>query len=523
MARTVPPPNKVANPGHKVQDLDIRQMNQLKNMMVSSMVDNMASTSSSRSALARRLGYEYQGDRDVYTALGYSKTLLFDDYMAKYERGDMARRIVKEPVQATWRSVPAVNETLPDEKREEGQRTPFELAWDALVSDKRLKVWHNIRKVDLVSGIGRWGVMFLGLDDARDRAGFAEPTQKGSKLLYLTPLNESQAQVSSTVNDPTDPRFGEPEFYQLQFESGTDATIGTRTTPTASDQAGVSTSQSVRVHWSRVIHVAEEADESGVVGTPRLQAVFNRLIDLDRVVGSSGEAFWRNAFPLMQFKLESGDDQYSDDVQDLDTLKTQIDNLVHRWERYIRTRGVTIEQLEVDTARPKESFEVIVSVVSSTTGIPQRILLGSERGELASTQDQTQYGVVIEERRKQYIEPVLMDEFISRLIMIGILPSPAVGWTYLWPDVFTPSEKDKAEVAKNRTEMLVKYADSIGASSIVPFSVFLRSEKFLGFSEDEARKIEETQEQLAEEALAAIRDEGDDVDGIEEEEGEVVE
>lgn len=516
--RTASPPKKAVGPDHLVKgDIDIRQMSQLRDMMVSSLVDNMASTSSSRSALARRLGYEYQGDRDVYTALGYSKVLLFDDYMAKYERGDIARRIVMEPVLATWRSVPVVNETLPDEKREAGQRTPFEIAWDALVSDKKLKAWHNIRKVDLVSGIGRWGVLFLGLDDVEDRADFAEPTANGSKLLYLTPLNESQAQVSVTVSDPTDPRFGEPEFYELGFESGTDATIGARTTPAAADQGSVSSSQSVRVHWSRVIHVAEESDESGVVGTPRLQAVFNKLMDLDRVVGSSGEAFWRNAFPGIQFELEGDDFQFSDDKQDLDDLKSQIDKFVHRWERYIRTKGVKMNQLQTTVAQPKESFEVIVSVIAGTKGIPQRILLGSERGELASSQDQTQYGVVIEERRKQYIEPVVMDEFISRLIMIGILPNPVGGWTYVWPDVFTPSEKDKAEVAKNRTETLARYADSIGASSIIPFSTFLRSEKFLGFSEDEAKKIEEMQVELAGEALKAIRDEGTEID-IEEDE-----
>lgn len=509
MPRQQPPPNKEVGPSHAVNggDIDIRQMNELNNMMVSSLVDTMAGAGNSRTALARRLGYEYQGDRDVYTALGYSKVLQFDDYMSKYERGDIARRIIKEPVQATWRAVPVVNETLPDEKRVKGERTTFEIAWDALISDKKLKVFHNIRKVDLVSGIGRWGVLFLGLSDTQSREDFAIPAEKGSKLLYLTPLNESQARVSTVVDDASDPRFGEPEFYELEFETGTTTTAGARTTSTTGGEQ--SSAQSVRVHWTRIIHVAEESDESGVVGTPRLQAVFNKLIDLDRVVGSSGEAFWRNAFPGVQFKLD--DDAQATSEQDLDDLKSQIDKFVHRWERYIRTKGVTMDQLQTQVAQPKESFEIIISVISSTTNIPQRLLLGSERGELASTQDQTQYGVIIEERRKQYVEPVILDEFIARLIMIGILPS-VNGWTYVWPDVFTPSEKDKAEVAKARVETLVKYADSLGAGNIIPLGVFLRSEKFLGFSEDEAVQIEEMQAELEKEALAKIEEENDDID-----------
>jgi hypothetical protein len=510
MPRTVKPPKKAVGPNHVVKgDMDPRVMNQLRNMMVSSVMDQLSSTSSGRSALARRLGYEYQGDRDVYTALGYTKDLKFEDYQGKFDRGDMARRIVKEPVQSTWRSVPEVNETLPEEKRVEGERTLFEEAWDELSSDKNLKVWHNIRKVDLVSGIGRWGVMFLGFSDAQSREDFAEEVTKGSKLLYITPLNEAQAQVSTFVKDPTDPRFGEPEFYELQFQSLT--TSATTRTATPTGESG--STASVRVHWSRIVHVAEEADENGVVGTPRLQPVYNRLTDLDRVVGSSGEAFWRNAFPMMQFKLDS-DYQFSDE-QDLDDLKSQIEKMVHRWERYIRTKGVTVEQMETDIAKPKESFEVIVSTISSATSIPQRILLGSERGELASSQDQTQYGILIEERRKQYVEPVIMDEFIGRLVMVGTLPMPPQGWAYVWPDVFTPSEKDRAEVAKNRTEMLVKYADSFNAGGVVPLNMFLRSEKFMGFSEEEAKKIEELIGQESQDALEALGREADDIDDME--------
>lgn len=501
--------NKAVGPGHIVGGdggIDIRTMNQLSNMMASSVIDGLASTSSSRSVLARRLGYEYQGDRDVYTALGYTKTLQWEDYFGKYQRGDIARRIVKEPVLATWRSVPTVNETLPKEKRGEVERTPFEVAWDALVGDKNLKVWHNIRKADLVSGIGRWGVLFLGFNDAEKREDFASEVTHGSKLLYLTPLNESQSMVSSVVNDATDPRFGKPEFYELSFQSTT-ASDSQRTTTVA---GRATTTQTVRVHWSRIIHLAEEADESGVVGAPRLEAVFNRLLDLDRVVGSSGEAFWRNAFPGMNFKLDK-DSQFTDE-QELEELKTQMDKFVHRWERHIRTKGIDIQELATQVASPKDSFEVIISIVSSTTGIPQRILLGSERGELASTQDQTQYGLVIQERRVQYVEPVILDQFIMRLIGVGTLPTPAVGWSYVWAGLFAPSERDKATVAKLRTESLVRYADSMGASSIIPMNVFLRSEKFLDFTEDEAKKIEDVIEESAQDELNALKVESDDID-----------
>lgn len=512
MPRTAKVPSKKnISPGHQVADIDLlRHTNMLRNMMASSLIDQLtpnASTGSSRSMLARRLGYEYQGDRDVYTALGYSKTIIFEDYFGKYQRGDIARRIVRAPVAETWRNVPIVNEVTPEGGEKRKDRTEFEKAWSALTDDKGLKVWNNLRRADLVSGIGRWGGAFLGFSDAASREDFAKPVEQGTalKLMYITPLNESQMSVSTMVSDPTDSRFNQPEFYELKFQNVQvlrDAAV--RSLPRAQGDDATSVA-SVRVHWTRMLHIAEEPDENLVVGTPRLRAVYNKLLDLDRVVGSSGEAFWRNAFPGLQFKLDD-DSQYSD-KQSLDELKTQVDGFVHNWERYIRTKGVSIEQLSTSVASPKDSFQAIISIIAGATSIPQRILLGSERGELASSQDQTQWAVNIEERREQHVEPNILDQFILRLVLLAILPSAPNGWKYVWPDLLTPSEKERAEVASKRTEALVKYADSINASGIVPLNVFLRSEKFLNFSEEEAVDIEKVAEALAKEQLKAIEDE----------------
>ena len=501
---------------------------EIRNLMVSSIIDQMATAPGSRGELARALGYEYQGDRDVYTALGYTKTLTYGDFAGKFERGDIARRIVTAPVQETWKDIPLVNETLPEDEREPGERTDFETAWDALVTDKALKAWHLLRRADLISGIGRWGVVFLGFDDADKREDFEGAVEGGDvKLAYMTPMTEVQAAISTFVDDAADPRFGQPEYYQLQFMTLSGAQAVGRTAATITDKSGSSSTSSTRVHWSRVLHIAEGAITDDVVGSPRLEAVFNRLTDLDRVVGSTGEAFWRNAFPGVQFALDP--DFSTTDKQDIDELKTQIDKFVHRWERYIRTKGVTMNQMDAAVSDPKGSFEVILSVIAGTTGIPQRILVGSERGELSSAQDQAQWAEQIEERREQHVGPVILDEFIARLISVGALPEAKGGWAYIWPDLHTPSQKDKAEVAVKLTEALAKYSDSLAAGDNVPLSVFLRSEKFMGFSEEEATKIEEANEERAKEELKLIEEEALEIppddglgippdDGLEEEE-----
>ena len=48
-----------------------------------------------RMMLAAALGQSFEGERDLYTVLGYPKSLSFADYYAKYTRQDIAARIVE--------------------------------------------------------------------------------------------------------------------------------------------------------------------------------------------------------------------------------------------------------------------------------------------------------------------------------------------------------------------------------------------------------------------------------------------
>jgi hypothetical protein len=56
-----------------------------------------------RLALAQNAGYSYDGDRNLYQALGYKTDLTFTDYYSQYKRQDIARAVIDRPVQVTWR------------------------------------------------------------------------------------------------------------------------------------------------------------------------------------------------------------------------------------------------------------------------------------------------------------------------------------------------------------------------------------------------------------------------------------
>lgn len=446
-----------------------------------------SSTSVGRRAFAGRLGREYQGARDMYTALGYSKDLVFGDYFGRYDRQDIAYRIVNAPPDECWREDPLVLDQ--DDKAGE---SAFEAKLKELVDEN--KIWSYLLRADTVSGIGRYGVVYLGFDDAVDEAGLLKEVQQGEgrKLLFMTPLSENNAEINEWDTNLTSPRFGRPKTYNLTFQTGKNAS-----------------ETAAHVHWSRVIHIAEGLTESETYGRSRLQQVMNRLIDLERVVGGSGEMFWRGAFFGLHADLKE-DAVFDDANQSLDDFKTQMEEYTHKMERIIRTQGVEIKPLSPTVVSPKDHADVIVDLIAAGTGTPKRILMGSERGELASSQDEKNWARKMETRRTRYVTPNIVRAVIDRLIEVGVLPEPANGYEVTWPPLLVMTEEEQANVNFKIVETIVKFADSIGAEGLMPRTFVL--EKYLGLTEEEAAELEahaeeqqvkedEEEAQAAEEAL----------------------
>jgi hypothetical protein len=50
------------------------------------------------------------------------------------------------------------------------------------------------------------------------------------------------------------------------------------------------------VYWSRILHVADNRKTSEIFGIPRLQVVYNNVIEVKKISGSSGEMFYKGAY-----------------------------------------------------------------------------------------------------------------------------------------------------------------------------------------------------------------------------------
>jgi hypothetical protein len=417
------------------------------------------------------------GLRDIDRECGHPDTIKSADYMRMYRRGDVAKRVVNLEPDECWKDYPSIYET------EEERETPFEKAVDKVIV--QTKLYSYLHRLDRVSGIGRYAVMFIGLDDGEDfetpAPGYddAGPTEvKGAaKVLYYRIFGESSAEVQAFESDRSNPRFGQPKYYTLAFEDvvneyQTALTLG-------------------KVHWSRVVHVADNLIESELLGAPRMEDVYNRLLDLRKISGGSAEMFWKGGFPGLSFEVDPKQGEF--DADQRAELREDVRLYAEGLQRYITMVGVTVKSLAPQISDPTNCTNNLLTLIAITKGIPQQSFKGSQQGQLDSPQDTITWRERIMLRKERHVTPNIIRVTIDRFIQYGVLPVPTeqldqpLPYIVRWEPMAALSEAERAQVAKDLTEALARYATA-GAEALVPLGEWLG--KFCGFTAQQVKAVE---------------------------------
>lgn len=411
-----------------------------------------------RNALAAWLGMTHDGQRDLYKVFGYPRTLFVENLYALYRRDGIAYRIIDSYAAATWSDIPLVRDEKGNSSEKKDNTGKKNKDYSPFVEDvERLfdefNVMDYFERADRMSRIGRYGCLLLGFEGESD---LTKPVEGKPKLRYLAAYNELSCKVLEWGSDPGNERFGMPILYEVNVSK--DVAFGDKALPM----------QSFRVHWTRMIHMSESLDQDETYGIPALEPVYNSLIDLQKVVGGSSECFWLNANRGIHFNID-GEHSLTDD--EVDDAKKQAEEFAHQLRRNVVTQGVTATTLGSDVADVEPSKDAILQLISGSTGIPLRILTGSEAGQLASSQDENNWSDRIGERRRQYAGTKILKPFIQKMIDTGNLVTPKGTWWTEWPETQVSEEK-KAAIALQRTQAIVAYSNSPGAPMIVPEQEF---------------------------------------------------
>lgn len=425
-------------------------------------------------------------NRDINKECGYPTEVTPEMCWEMYRREGVAKRIIEAYAKECWDGDPKVYETVKEE-----DRPPFEVRLDELV--RKLNLWGYCERLDRLSGIGRFGLMLYGFNDIEKAEQLAEPVRgfndrgeripgrpfAGLDILYLRVFHEPGIDVEEVDQNPNSWRFSRPLRYKIRMA---DPRPGNPNHLNWTDRL---------VHWTRVHHFADNLDSSEIYGQMRLEPCYNRLVDIRKILGGSGEMFWKGGFPGISFEAMPGPDgifpEYTE--EDKKKLRQEFSDFQNSLQRFISLVGFQANSLNPTIADPSKHMAEQYRAISATTGIPTRILTGSEAAHLASTQDLVQWGGKKRGRQTKKLTPDMVRAIIDHWVMLGVLPSPRGGpkeYISEWPDMSTATDKDKADISFKKSSALQAYVTGKVWQVMGPIDYFV---KIWDFSADVARDI----------------------------------
>lgn len=412
--------------------------------------------------------------RDIEKEFGHPEVITSEDFWQKFDRGDIANRVVSIYPEECFKEPPQIYET-----EDADNNTEFEKAFNALDDD--VHILSILKRADTLSGVGRYGVILLGLQDGKtldqpvagmpvdgaagaqgqpgpvvqpsrnatppppadppkqptDAAGTPAP-KKAMRLMYLRTFDESMVTIKSLEKDPQNPRFGQPLLYEITFfddNTGVSVTSGTNTifgpvppasgmnkTPQASDMTV--TRQNLTVHWHRIVHLADNRLRDEIFGVPRLKKCFDRILDAHKAVGASAEMFYKGANLGLALTANAPAPGEPNPVIDKEGTKQELEEYYEGLKRYLVLDGMDAKSLGTQVADPTSTVDIQLKLVCCSIGCPVRVFLGSEQAQLASGQDSKSWNERITNRRETYVSPYVVRPTVDRLIMLGVLPFP---------------------------------------------------------------------------------------------------
>lgn len=405
------------------------------NSQESAMIINQTADSFNRLDYARKhQGWTaFEGDRNYNKVLGYPEEIDISDYYSRYKRQSIAGRIVDLPAIDTWAKPPKVSE-------DDNIETPFVKDWQTLVKKKH--VWSVLCRADKLSGIGRFGILLIGTrgDGGLETSLEQDALKSPDDILYLRPFSELVVTVKDIDGEPGSERSGLPVIYNVQLD-------GSTTTET-------------EVHYTRIVHLADGKLDNGVYGTPRLEGVWNDLLDMVKFVGGTAEATWLNMRsplalgPKAGYRIEDTDAAKKDLLQETKRFQHDILRIMYLngFEPMPMGQGIVMD--------PEPPFAVTLSLISGKTGIPQRKLVGSAQGELSSAREDTrQWAGTVAARQQTYAEPEILRPFIDWCIWSGAIKPPTSGEYDVgtlkpgdddereWPSIVEQTDDERADTA----------------------------------------------------------------------------
>ena len=384
---------------------------------------------------------------EAWAAYGYPDNLCFADYYRLWEREGVAHGAVMLLNEKCWETDPEVIQGDPE------SRATAPTAWEAQFKKlaKRLKLWEKFRDADMRRLVGYYSGIIL---QVADNKAWDQPLEKVSdkQLVNLIPAWEAQLYVNEWVDDPTSQDFGKPKSF----------TYNEINVPDGSNQTAQN-GRSLTIHPSRVVILGDIRS-----GIPFLRAGYNAAINLEKIVGGSGESFLKNAARQLGINFDKDVDlggiarAHGVALDELQSIFDEVTRGVNAGiDQTVITQGATVAPLVATVPDPEPHYSIALQTFAASVGIEATILVGHLTGERASTENLKSFNKKGQGRRVNMLSADI-EQFVAHLMRHGMLLT--VEASVIWDNLGEPSLEEKLA---NVTKMVDANQKMLGAGELV--------------------------------------------------------
>lgn len=402
------------------QDIKINELMKKVETLVPNASQSDQQAIRSRIAAAVSGGYDFADTlHNIYLDYGYPCSLDFFNFWNMYRRLGIAESVVELPSDASWMRPPKI----------ESEDPRFVRDIERLVNNKKL--WVRLKGLDTRQRVGRYAGLFMRVRDNKSPDQPLETKRLSGlgALVEMVPLYEGQLSVLTTEDNPKEDNYAQPTMYQFNG-SGT----GNRNEKQAA---------SFSIHPSRLVMAAEGADNGSIYGKSSLEAPYNSLMDVRKIIGGGAEGFYKNAAQNILFKLMDASSAKSNETL-LNKFNENYDDFANnRMRRAMWTPGLDPTTLQSELASPKEFFNVALSDVAASAKIPATIIIGQQTGRLASNEDSRSFLSMVNSRNENFVTDMITN-VLDWMINVGLLP--VAKYEVEWDDLLALSQKELLEL-----------------------------------------------------------------------------
>ena len=386
-----------------------------------------------RSLQAMFPGYFVGAQKHNHAAdFGYPDQVSFELAFDAYCRNPLARAAVDKTVGKTWEDNPFLQEFQRD-GTEGGDQGETKVEADIRQRFADLRIWQHMAECDRRGLVGAYSGLIMRFADSQPFKAPVTRVPGGlAGLVEVIPAWEGQLTVSQWDTDETSETYGRPKMFQYA-----ESAVGQQKQP-----------RTFEIHPDRVIVWSRDGTLNG---RSALEPGYNALLDMEKIRGGGGEGFWKNAKSGLSLeidkdaKIESMAAAMGVGVADVvDKIDEQVEGFNKGFDKSLLLQGIKATPMQVTLPSPEHFFAVAAQSFAASWSIPMKVLIGSQTGERASTEDSEEWAKVNMGRRTNIVAPAIMT-FVNRLEEFGILP--AKDWFLSWTDLTESSMGEKIDRA----------------------------------------------------------------------------